>query len=114
FIKTAVTPPQYGKPFTTSTPPLLPHPSPPIPKLESRHPLPFPPSPAIPKLESRHPSSVPSSTEAYNFHFGFLNCVRYGAICGDSRVNIQRYPTFHLYKDGKFVETYDTGTISGR
>ncbi|KAL7266996.1 hypothetical protein RUND412_010432 [Rhizina undulata] len=66
-------------------------------------------TPPSPNSNPDSPSSVPSFTEAYNFHFGSLNCAAYGDICGDSRVNVQRYPTFNLYKDGKFVETYDTG-----
>ncbi|RMD42881.1 hypothetical protein DV735_g2242, partial [Chaetothyriales sp. CBS 134920] len=43
----------------------------------------------------------------YNFHFASLNCVAFGDVCRDHSVNA--WPTFLLYKDGKFVEKYSGG-----
>ena len=40
----------------------------------------------------------------YNFHFASLNCIAFGDTCDKN--GIKAWPTFHLYKNGEFVEKY--------
>lgn len=54
-----------------------------------------------------HSTSLNSFHGFYNFHFAALDCLAYGSTCEAHEV--KAWPTFSLYKDGKFVEKF-TGT----
>jgi len=41
----------------------------------------------------------------YNFHFGSLDCISYGDACDDH--DIEAFPTFVLYKDGKEIKRFE-------
>ena len=43
----------------------------------------------------------------YNFHFASVNCIAFGDVC--EKNGVRAWPTFNLYKDGEFVETYKGG-----
>jgi len=49
-----------------------------------------------------------SFTDTYGFRFGSLNCLAYGDLCEE--LDITRYPTFIVYKDGKKAEVYNNPT----
>ncbi|KAI9756788.1 MAG: hypothetical protein M4579_003705 [Chaenotheca gracillima] len=53
---------------------------------------------------SDHQTSLNSFQKYYNFHFGRLDCITYGDAC--DKHDIRLFPTFSLYKDGKFVKDY--------
>jgi protein disulfide-isomerase len=55
-------------------------------------------------------SSLNSFHPYYNFHFANLDCVAYGSTC--EAHNLQRFPTFVLFKNGELVKTLEgTKTI---
>ncbi|KAI9821307.1 MAG: hypothetical protein M1827_004043 [Pycnora praestabilis] len=60
-------------------------------------------------------SSLNSFHPYYNFHFASLDCVAHGSTC--EAHDVHAYPTFLLYKDGKFVKKYtgkkDLAGLSG-
>ena len=49
--------------------------------------------------------SLNTFTRYYDFHFGSLDCIAYGDACTKHEVNA--FPTFTLYKDGKFVKKFE-------
>ncbi|KAF6224756.1 hypothetical protein HO133_009950 [Letharia lupina] len=49
--------------------------------------------------------SLNTFTRYYDFHFGSLDCVAYGDACTKHKVGA--FPTFSLYKDGKFVKKFE-------
>ncbi|KAF8460436.1 thioredoxin-like protein [Kalaharituber pfeilii] len=70
---------------------------------------------STPKLSNTSPNADPASqassasfTELYNFRIAALNCDAYGDIC--SELGIDAYPTLNLFKDGKILEAYPSGT----
>ncbi|KAI9840764.1 MAG: hypothetical protein M1838_003925 [Thelocarpon superellum] len=50
-------------------------------------------------------SSLNAFHPYYNFHFGSLDCVAFGAAC--EQHGVHSFPTFILYKDGSMVKKYD-------
>ena len=64
-------------------------------------------SKAVPS--SHESANVQASLNAfqpyYNFHFGSLNCVAFGDICSDHK--IEAFPTFLLFKEGEFVKKFE-------
>ncbi|RPA85250.1 thioredoxin-domain-containing protein [Ascobolus immersus RN42] len=48
------------------------------------------------------PTSSLSFEDIYDFHFASVDCDINGDICGVPEYKINAYPTFNLYKDGKF------------
>ncbi|PUU72469.1 hypothetical protein B9Z19DRAFT_674797 [Tuber borchii] len=63
-------------------------------------------TPPSPNSDPGSPSSSPTFTEKYDFHFANINCVSYGDICADTKVGIEAFPSFILFKDGKAIEQY--------
>lgn len=49
--------------------------------------------------------SLNTFTRYYDFHFGSLDCIAYGDTCTKHDVNA--FPTFFLYKDGKFLKKFE-------
>ena len=59
----------------------------------------------VPAGNKKSDSDMNSFTRYYNYHFGSVDCIAYGDICG--KHEITAFPTFLLFKDGKVIKKYE-------
>ena len=57
------------------------------------------------KEQSSNTNTLNSFHRYYNFNFASLDCIAYGDTC--NKHEVAAFPTFSLYKDGKFVKILD-------
>lgn len=60
----------------------------------------------VPAGKKQSDSDMNSFTRYYDFHFGSVDCIAYGDLCG--KHEITAFPTFLLFKDGKIMKKYET------